>query len=137
MTANNGDGSSAAVRAERLSVLDGDRIAIRYRSSTQVFAWEEIICARAAKNGTWIVTRHGEFKIREPIGAVVSRLEAVGIVQIHRGIAVNGAKVRRLVGRSQHRLGIILDDGQAFQVGRRFQRMIRGRYGTTTRLSAR
>ena len=137
MTAINGDGSSAAVRAERLCVLDGARIAIRYRSSTQVFAWEEIICARAAKNGTWIVTRHGEFKIHEPIGAVVARLEAVGFVQIHRAVAVNAAKVRRLVGQSQHRLGIILDDGQVFQVGRQFQRTIRGRYGTTTRVPAR
>ncbi len=131
MTTNNGNGSSAALRAERLCVLDGDRIAIRYMSSTQVFAWDEIICARAAKNGTWIVTRQGDFKIREPMGTVVERLEAAGIVRIHRGIAVNSAKVRRLVGRSQHRLGIILEDGRVFQVGRRFQRLIRGRYGTT------
>ena len=130
MTATNGNGSSAAVRAERLCVLDGDRIAIRYRSSTQVILREEIICARAAKNGTWIVTRQGDFRIREPMGAVVERLEAVGIVQIHRGIAVNAAKVRQLVGRGQHRLGIVLEDGRVFQVGRQFQRLIRGRYGT-------
>lgn len=129
MTAINGDGSTAAVRAERLCVLDGDRIAIRYRSSTQVFAWEELICARAAKNGTWIVTRHGEFKIRESIGTVVSRLEAVGIVQIHRGVAVNGGKVRQLVGRSQHRLVVILDDDCSYEVGRQFQRSIRARFG--------
>lgn len=130
MTANTGNGSGTAVRAERLCVLDGDRVAIRYRSSTQVFACDEIICARAAKNGTWIVTRHGEFKIREAMGTVVERLERAGIVQIHRGVAVNAAKVRQLVGRSQHRLGIVLEDGRVFQVGRQFQRLIRGRYGT-------
>lgn len=130
MTANNGNGSTAAVRAERLCVLDADRIAVRYRSSTRVFLCEEIICARAAKNGTWIVTRQGDVKIREPIGTVVERLEALGIVRIHRGIAVNAAKVRQLVGRGQHRLGIILEDGRVFQVGRQFQRLIRGRYGT-------
>lgn len=129
MTMTNGNGSAAAVRPERLCVLDGERIAIRYRSSTQVFLREEIICARAAKNGTWIVTRQGDFKIREPIGTVVERLEVAGIVQIHRGIAVNAAKVRQLVGRGQHRLGIILEDGRVFQVGRQFQRLIRGRYG--------
>lgn len=121
------------VRSDRLCVLDGERIAIRSRGSTQLLSREEIVCARAAKNGTWIVTRRGEFKVREPMGAVVERLEVLGIVRIHRGIAVNAAKIRQLVGRSQHRLVIILDDAGSYEVGRRFQKSIRSRFGAAVR----
>jgi DNA-binding LytR/AlgR family response regulator len=122
-----------AARGERLLVLDGDRIAIRNRASTQVVFCEEVICARAAKNGTWIVTVRGEFKVREPMNSVVEKLTVVGVVRIHRAIAVNGSKVRSLLGRSQHRLAVMLDGDACFEVGRQFQRAIRARFGAARR----
>ena len=45
-----------AANGDRLLVLDGDRIAIRHRATTYVVARDEVTCARAAKNGTWIVS---------------------------------------------------------------------------------
>ena len=118
---------------ERLSVLDGHRIAIRQRASTHVVARGEVICVRAAKNGTWIVTAHGQFKVREPMNSVVDKLAVVGIVRIHRAVAVNGDRVRSLLGRSQHRLLVMLDCNESFEVGRQFQREIRARFGAARR----
>ncbi|HSQ30845.1 MAG TPA: LytTR family DNA-binding domain-containing protein [Gemmatimonadaceae bacterium] len=118
---------------DRLSVIDGDRVAIRHGASTQVVSREDLICARAARNGTMIVTRRGTFKVREAMSAVVERLAHVGLVQIHRGVAVNSSKIRQLVGRSQHRLAVILDDDVRFAVGRQFQPLIRARFGASRR----
>ena len=120
---------------DRLFVLDGERIAIRHRASTQVVARAEVICARAAKNGTWIVTVRGQFKVREAMNRVVDKLASIGIVRIHRGLAVNGEKVRCIVGRSQHRLAVVLDGDESFEVGRQFQREIRALFGAARRAS--
>ena len=120
---------------DRLAVLDGDRIAIRHRASTQVVAREEVICARAAKNGTWIVTLRGQFKVREPMNSVVEKLSIIGVVRIHRAIAVNGDKVRSLLGRSRHRLAVVLDGDECFDVGRQYQPEIRARFGAARRAS--
>jgi DNA-binding LytR/AlgR family response regulator len=57
----------------------------------------------------------------------------VGVVRIHRAIAVNGSKVRSLLGRSQHRLAVMLDGDACFEVGRQFQRAIRARFGAARR----
>ena len=120
---------------DRLCILDGDRIAIRHRASTHVVAREDVICARTAKNGTWIVTARGRFKVREPMNVVVDKLAIVGVVRIHRAIAVNGDRVRCLHGRSQHRLAVVLDGDERFDVGRQFQREIRLRFGAARRAS--
>ena len=122
-----------STNVDRLLVLDGARIAIRHRASTQVVARDEVICARAARNGTWIVTIRGQFKVREPMNSVVDKLATVGVVRIHRAIAVNGDKVRSLIGRSQHRLAVMLDGDECFEVGRQFQRAIRARFGAARR----
>jgi DNA-binding LytR/AlgR family response regulator len=124
-----------STNGDRLLVLGGDRIAIRHRASTHVVAREEVICARAAKNGTWIVTSRGQFKVREPMNSVVDKLRIIGIVRIHRAMAVNGDKVRSLLGRSQHRLAVVLDGDECFEVGRQFQREIRLRFGAARRAS--
>jgi DNA-binding LytR/AlgR family response regulator len=122
-----------SANGERLQVLEGDRIAIRHRASTHVVARGEVICARAAKNGTWIVTARGHFKVRESMNSVVGKLTRVGVVRIHRAIAVNGDKVRSLLGRSQHRLAVVLEGDECFDVGRQFQRAIRARFGAGRR----
>ena len=124
-----------AANGDRLLVLDGDRIAIRHRATTYVVARDEVTCARAAKNGTWIVTNRGQFKVREPMNSVVDKLATIGVVRIHRAIAVNGDKVRSLIGRSQHRLAVMLDGDECFEVGRQFQRAIRMRFGAARRAS--
>lgn len=118
---------------ERLSLLDGHRIAIRHRASTHVLGREEVICVRAAKNGTSIVTARGRFHVREPMNSVVDKLAIVGLVRIHRAVAVNGNRVRSLLGRSQHRLAVILEGDECFDVGRQFQRAIRARFGAARR----
>lgn len=118
---------------DRLALLDASRIAIRHRASTHVVTGDEVICARAAKNSTWIVTARGQFKVREPMNSVVAKLSIIGIVRIHRTVAVNGDKVRCLVGRSQHRLAVVVDGDACFEVGRRFQRDIRARFGAAQR----
>ena len=120
---------------ERLSVLDGHRIAIRHRASTHVVAREEVICVLAARNGTSIVTARGPFKVREPMNSVVDKLAIIGVVRIHRAVAVNASRVRRLLGRSQHHLAVILDCDASFEVGRQFQREIRARFGAARRAS--
>ena len=56
-------------------------------------------------------------------------LADLGLVQVRRDVAVNGARVRRLIGSGRHRLTVILDGGACVQVGRQFQRDIRARFG--------
>jgi DNA-binding LytR/AlgR family response regulator len=124
-----------AVTGDRLALLEGDRIAIRHRASIQVLPLDEVICARSARNGTWIVTASGQFKVREPMNNVVDKLSTVGIVRIHRAVAVNSGRVRRLVGRSKHRLAVVIEGDACFEVGRSFQRAIRARFWAARRPS--
>ena len=118
-----------AARTERLVVLDERRITVREGAATHVVAWQEVVYVHAARNGTRIVTNLSELNVRESIHRVVAKLAPLGMVRIHRGTAVNGARIRRLVGRSGHRLTLVLDERLEFDVGRRFQRPIRLRFG--------
>ena len=117
------------VATDFVSVLDGDRVAIRHGTSTHVIAWEDVVFVRSANKCTWIVTTHGEFKVLEALATVVDGLAILGLVRIHRAIAVSGMRVRQLVGRGRHRLTIVLDTGAQFDVGRQFQPLIRARFG--------
>jgi DNA-binding LytR/AlgR family response regulator len=133
------DGAATARVASTgyVRVIGLDRVAIRSGAATEVVAWSDIILARSARNHVWVVTRHGSIRVRSPLQVVVDALAGMGLVQIHRRIAVNDAKVRRLVRSGHRRLEILLDDELRLEVGRQFQRMVRARFGAerSSRLS--
>jgi hypothetical protein len=51
---------------------------------------------------------------------MVHSLSPLELIRIHRGLAVNANRVRRLVGHGSHRLTITLDTGDEFLIGRHF-----------------
>jgi len=108
-----------------LWVLEGERVVIRSRESTDVIGFSEIVLARSVRNSTCIVTCTGELKVRHTLGFVVDRLAHLGLVRIHRNTAVNERRIRRLKGFGRHRLEIDLDGGRTLEVGRTFQRRLR------------
>lgn len=124
---------SQAHRAGRLRVVGTGRIAVACGASTEIVEWDEVVTIRSVHNCTQILTRTRSLKIRSPLSAVVTQLSGVGLVQVRRDAAVNGSKVRQLVGSGCHRLAILLDDGSSLEVGRRFQRVVRLRFGAGSR----
>jgi DNA-binding LytR/AlgR family response regulator len=118
-----------------LWVLDGERVAIRSRGSTDVIGWGEIVLARSVRNSTCIVTCNGEIKVRHTLGFVVDRLAHLGLVRVHRNTAVNRTKVRRLKGFGRHRLHVDLDGGFTLEVGRTFQRVLRESFNAASALN--
>jgi len=58
-------------------------------------------------------------------GDVIDMVRTFGILRIHRGIAVNGAHIRRVVGRGRHRVVVVLNNGVELKVGRAFQSTLR------------
>lgn len=120
-------------RHDRVCLLDDRRLAIRAGSATQVVPWDDVIYLRAAANRTHIVTSAGELCVRAPITGVIRALEGLGCVRIHRGLAVNGAKVRMLIGRIGHGLTLVLENDVRLEAGRCFQSPLRARFGAARR----
>jgi DNA-binding LytR/AlgR family response regulator len=114
-------------------VIGPGRIAICAGPDTEVVDWSDIILAKSAKNYTWIVTRRGSIRVRRPLQVVIESLAALGFVQIHRRVAVNDSKVRRLVRSGRRRLEIVLEDESRLDVGRQYQRVVRARFGAERR----
>lgn len=129
------DGAATALFVSNgyVRVIGPGRVAIRSGAATEVVAWSDIILARSARNYVWVVTRHGSIRVRSPLQVVVDALAGLGLVQIHRRIAINDAKVRRLVRSGHRRLEILLDDELRLEVGRQFQRVVRARFGAERR----
>ena len=119
----------ASRREPRLRVLDADRIAVRWGSSTELIAWSEVVSVHSVRNYSVITVCGGALKVRSPLGAVVAELAPLGLMQVRRDAAVNVTRVRRLIGAGRHRLLMILDDGRRIEVGREFQRQVRARLG--------
>lgn len=114
-------------------VIGAARVAICSGAATEVVEWNDIILAKSAKNYTWIVTRHGAIRVRRPLQVVVDTLAALGFVQIHRRVAVNDSKVRRIVRSGRRRLEVLLEDELRLEVGRQYQRVVRARFGAEQR----
>ena len=121
------------VSAGPVRVIGADRVAICSGPSTEVVEWNDIILARSARSYTWIVTRRGALRVRGPLQVVICTLAGLGFVQIHRRVAVNDSKVRRLVRCGRRRLDILLEDDVRLEVGRQFQRSVRDRFGVERR----
>jgi DNA-binding LytR/AlgR family response regulator len=108
-----------------LSVVPGDRVAIRHGAATHLVRAEDIRAARSQGNYTIISTRFGELKVRAPMATVVTELTRFGVMRIHRRGAARLDSVRCIEGRGRHKLIIVLDDGSEMDVGRAYQRLIR------------
>jgi DNA-binding LytR/AlgR family response regulator len=109
-------------------MLDGDRVALRRRSSTTIVDRGDVISAHSEGNTTRVVTRLGEIVLRAPLAVVLESLTSIGVVRIHRSAAVATNKVRQLVGYG-HNFIVILEDGRRLAVGRAFQRALRIHFG--------
>jgi DNA-binding LytR/AlgR family response regulator len=117
-------------------VIGARRISICSGASIEVVEWSDIILARSARSYTWIVTRRGAHRVRGPLQVVICTLAGLGFVQIHRCVAINDSKVRRLIRLGRHRLDILLDDDLRLEVGRQFQRAVRAQFGAERRDSS-
>lgn len=117
-------------------VIGVGRVAICSGASTEVVQWSDIILARSDRSYTWIVTRRGALRVRGPLHLVICTLASLGFVQIHRRVAINDSKVRRLIRSGRRRLDVLLDDDLRLEVGRQFQRSVRDRFGAERRDSS-
>ena len=109
--------------------LDDERIAIRRGSAVDIVRRVDLVSVHSKRNITRLLTRSQEICIYVPFSQVVDALRPAGVLRIHRGVAVNIAYVRRIVGRGQHRVFVVLEDGRELPVGRGYQRTIRLRFG--------
>jgi len=114
-----------------LIVLDNERIAIRRGASVDLIRASDVVSLHSKRNVTRLVTLGAEICIYMPFGQIVDALRPVGILRIHRGIAVNVAYIRRLIGRGQHHVFIVLDEGRELAVGRGYQTALRQQLGAT------
>ena len=126
-----GDGAATvAARETRFRVINGDRIAVCWGSSTELLAWADVISVQSLRNCSIITACGRTIKVRSPLRAVVAELAPLGLMQVRRDTAVNITRVRRIVGAGRHRLLIILDDDRRVEVGREFQRQVRARFAS-------
>ena len=128
MTANLAP-TAGSRRRPSICLLNPDRVAIRSGATITVVSVDDIILAESSRNTTVIVTRLGELRVRETLRAVLELLGLNALTRIHRRIAVNRSRIRQVVGRGNHRLEVVLDDGRCLAVGREFQREVRMRFG--------
>jgi len=121
--------SSAGASTDFVRIIGASSVAVRQGFSTVVVSWCDIIHVRAERKRTWIATTAGALKSSGTLVDVVDALASLGLVRVHRGLAINASRVRRLVGRGRHQLIITLDTGDEFLVGRHYQAIVRSRFG--------
>jgi DNA-binding LytR/AlgR family response regulator len=123
----------AALPAEARAVvlLRDDRLAIRHGACMDIVRPADIVSVHAKKNLTSVVTRDATIRAYVPISDVIEILRRFGVVRIHRGVGVNMAHVRRMIGGGRHRLTVVLDTGVVLAVGRVFQPALRRQLGIT------
>jgi DNA-binding LytR/AlgR family response regulator len=63
---------------------------------------QDIICLEAADKYVTVVTAHGESQVRMPLRELAARLAGIELVQIHRSVLVNAA---RMVSATRDELG--------------------------------
>ena len=117
----------------RVRLLGPDTISLHRGAVTEVVRCRDVISARSVGNYTEIVAAGRTLKVRCPLKTIIATLTSVGLVQVRKGVAVNGARVCRLVGSGKHRLVLELEGGVCVHVGRPFQSVIRARFGSRPR----
>jgi DNA-binding LytR/AlgR family response regulator len=121
--------AASPAEAGAVVLLRDDRLAIRHGGCLDIVRPADIISVHAKKNLTCVVTRDATIRAYVPICDVIEILGRFGVVRIHRGVGVNIAHVRRMVGGGRHRLTVVLDTGVALTVGRVFQPAFRLQLG--------
>jgi DNA-binding LytR/AlgR family response regulator len=122
-------GTGACAAGSRVRVLSAESIALYWGSTIEVIRWCDVMSVHSDKNSTAIAVNGRTLSVHCSLKAVLSALAGFDLIQIRRGVAVNGSSVRRLVSRGRHRLIVVLEAGVCMQVGREFQRTIRARFG--------
>ncbi len=112
----------------RLRMLGSNVIALDWGATTEVITWSEVISVHSVGSRSEIATTGGALKVRCPLKMIVATLEPLGLIRVRRDVAVNGERVRRLIGVGGHRLLLVLDGGARVQVGRQFQSEMRARF---------
>jgi len=108
-----------------LTLLPDGRLAIRHGSSVDIIRPDDIVSIHAQKNMTRVATVDASVQAYVSFGDVVEMVRTFGILRIHRGIAVNGAHIRRVIGHGKHRVGVVMNNGIELKVGRAFQSALR------------
>jgi len=119
-----------------IAVLSDDRIAVRRGSSVDVIRSRDVVSVHSKRNVTRLVLSGGEMCVYLPFRQALDLLSHAQILRIHRGIGVNAARVRRIVGRGRHRLFVVLDTGCELTVGRAYQAAIRRQFASSPPLRA-
>lgn len=112
-------------RSARLSFTSDGRLALRFGRATDLIAIESIAAVRADGNHTIFCSDGGEVRVRACLGWVVEQMRPFGLMAVGRRFAVNAARVRRVAGKGEHRLVVVLDTGMEVPVGRGYQRQVR------------
>jgi DNA-binding LytR/AlgR family response regulator len=112
-------------RSSRVSFTADGRLALRFGRTTDLIAVESIAAARADGNHTVFSSDGGEVRVRACLGWIVEQMRPFGLMAVGRGLAVNAARVRRVAGKGEHRLVVVLDTGMEVPVGRGYQRQVR------------
>ena len=108
-----------------LTLLPDGRLAIRHGSSVDIIRPADIVSIHAQKNMTRVATVDASVQAYVSFGDVVEMVRPFGVLRIHRGIAVNSAHIRRVIGHGKHRVGVVMNDGIELKVGRAFQSALR------------
>jgi DNA-binding LytR/AlgR family response regulator len=119
------DAARPTVITGGLKLLPDGRLAIRHGSCVDIIRPADIVSIHARKNMTRVATVDTSIQAYVSFGDVVEMVRAFGVFRIHRGIAVNSAHIRRVVGLGRHRVGVVLNNGIEFKVGRAFQSALR------------
>src|SRR4029078_11241389 len=85
-----GDGATiAAPRETRFRLLDAERIAVCWGSSTELLAWADVVSVHSVRNFSVITACNRMIKVRATLRAVVAELAPLGLMQVRRDTAVN------------------------------------------------
>ena len=87
----------------------------------RVVPGEQIISIAAQDNYVVINTAGGDSTLREPLGALVDRLQQADIVRVHRSHAVNLRHVAALLPLARGEGEIVLDDGRRIPYSRTYR----------------
>jgi DNA-binding LytR/AlgR family response regulator len=113
----------------RLRLLRPDTISLDWGATTEVLLCSDLIFTHSVGNHTELVADGRTLKVRCPLKVVITTLGPTLLVQVRRNIAVNTARVHRVIGRGRHRVVVVLDGGITIPVGRQFQTTLRSRFG--------
>ena len=116
----------AAMRGERLKILDSDRKhALPIGKRIQLIPERCINVVKASGNYLDISTMQGSFTIRRSLGDFLKELDEAHFMQVHRSVVVRSSGVRQVRPLGSGRYELILDSGERVVSGRNYRERIR------------